>query len=250
MEQCKKSSDRESVSDQLLKFDTLLDSVLIEQFHLTLPSTMRLMNEVKPHSGTDSSPGSLKEPDKKKQKKIEDAKERKVDNKKLINERLCNNDEIYQQNFAGKHLDRRSSLCPLSRIRFLFQWLCKNNTDTSSQDLPVSTKKEYIDFIKVCQSWSTGHTHLCEVPLNRIKVPPDLPPKPHNSSETRTSKSFLNGNDPLELFSLSKIPNYTLQPSVPPILSPSKEVLAMSDSTNLAKDLLGKFDIEICFTRT
>ena len=31
---------------------------------------------------------------------------------------------------------------------------------------------------------------------------------------------------------------------VPPILSSSKEILAMSDSTNLAKDLLGKFDIE------
>ena len=77
---------RESVNDQLLKFDTLLNSVLIEQFHQTLPSTMRLVDEVNPHSGTGSSFGSLKEPDKKKQKKLEDTEERKVDNKKPFNE--------------------------------------------------------------------------------------------------------------------------------------------------------------------
>ena len=84
MEQCKSSKDRESVNDQLLKFDTLLDSVLIEQFHQTLPSTMRLVDDGKlsSHIGSGSSSGSSKEPDEKKQKKVEDAKERKVDNKK------------------------------------------------------------------------------------------------------------------------------------------------------------------------
>ena len=74
---------RESVNDQLLKFDTLLNS---EQFHQKLQSTVRLVDEVNPHSGTGSSFGSLKEPDKKKQKKLEDTKERKVDNKKPFNE--------------------------------------------------------------------------------------------------------------------------------------------------------------------
>ena len=72
----------------------------------------------------------------------------------------------------------------------------------------------------------------------------NLPPP-----DTRTIKSFLNGNDPLEVFSLLKIPSYKLQPSILPILSSSKEVLAMSDSTNLAKDLLGKFDIENVFSQ-
>ena len=72
------------MNDQLLKFDTLLDSVLIEQFHQTLPSTMRLVDDGKlsSHIGSGSSSGSSKEPDEKKQKKVEDAKERKVDNKK------------------------------------------------------------------------------------------------------------------------------------------------------------------------
>ena len=76
------------MEDHFLKFDTLLDSVLIEQFHQTIPSTMRLMDDGKlpSHTSSGSGSGSLKEPDKKKQKKLEDAKERKVDNKKPINE--------------------------------------------------------------------------------------------------------------------------------------------------------------------
>ena len=78
------------MNDQLLKFDTLLDSVLIEQFHQTLPSTIRLVDEVKPPPGTNSgsSSGSLKEPDKKKQKKLEDAKEQNVDNKIILDTRF------------------------------------------------------------------------------------------------------------------------------------------------------------------
>ena len=123
-------------------------------------------------------------------------------------------------------------------------------THTSSQDLAASTKKDYIDFIKVCRSWSTGHTSLCEVSLNKIRVPPDLSSKIHTPSKTRTINSLTYGNDLLEVLSLSKIPSSTLQPSVPPIISTSKEVLAMSDSTNLAKDLLGKFDIEMYFARS
>ena len=79
-----KACDRESMNDQLLKFDTLLDSVMIEQFQQTLSFTMRLVDGVNPHSGTGSNSGYLKEPDKKKQKKLEDTKEHKVDNKKPI----------------------------------------------------------------------------------------------------------------------------------------------------------------------
>lgn len=68
MEQCKNSKDRESVNDQLLKFDTLLDSVLIEQCHQTLPSTMRLVDdgELPSNTGSGSGSGCLKKPDKKK----------------------------------------------------------------------------------------------------------------------------------------------------------------------------------------
>ena len=95
MEQCKGSKDRESVNDQFLKFDTLLDFVLIEQFHQTLPSTMRLVDDVKLSCSTGTGSGSLKEPDKKKQKKLEDTKEQKVDNKKAIKEWLCNENGNY-----------------------------------------------------------------------------------------------------------------------------------------------------------
>ena len=95
MEQCKGSKDRESVNDQFLKFDTLLDSVIIEQFNQTLPSTMCLVDDVKLPCSTGSGSGFLKEPDKKKQKKLEDAKERKLDNKKAIKEWLCNENRNY-----------------------------------------------------------------------------------------------------------------------------------------------------------
>ena len=97
MEQCKSSKDRESVNDQILKFDTLLNSILLEQFHQTLPSIMRLVDDGKLPSHNGSSSDSLKEPDKKKQKKLEDAKERKVDNKKAINEWICNENKNYQK---------------------------------------------------------------------------------------------------------------------------------------------------------
>ena len=178
-----------------------------------------------------------------------------MDNKKPINEWLCNENENYQQKFAGKHLDKRPKLgkAPVC-VRFHTKGFCFNeyvnkNTHISSQDLSSSTKKDYTDFIKVCRSWSTGHTHLCEVPLNKIKVPPDLLSTLKLQQKYSTSTPFLNGNDPLEVFSLSKIPSSSLQTKVPPILSSSKEVLAMSDSTNLAEDLLGKFDIENVFCK-
>ena len=164
MEQCKSSKDRESVNDQLLKFDTLLDSVLIEQFHQTLPSTMRLVDDNNTGSGSGScsgsgsGSGSSKEPDKKKQKKVEDAKERKVDNKKPINEWLCNENKNYQQKFAGKHLDKRPKLgkAPVC-VRFHTKGFCFNdyvnkNTHISSQDFSTSMKKDYTDFVKVCRS--------------------------------------------------------------------------------------------------
>ena len=66
MELYKGSRDRESVNDQLLNFGTFLGSLLIEQFHQTLPSTIRLVDEVKPPPGAGSGSSSLKEPDKKK----------------------------------------------------------------------------------------------------------------------------------------------------------------------------------------
>ena len=146
------------MNDQLLKFDTLLDSVLIGQFHQTLPSTIRLVDEVKPPPGTNSgsSSSSLKEPDKKKQKQLEDAKERKVDNKKPIKEWLCNNSENYQQKFARKHLNKRPNLgkgpvCVYFHTKgFCFNDCVNKRTHISSQDLPVSTKKKYKDFIKNC----------------------------------------------------------------------------------------------------
>ena len=64
MELCKGSRDRESVNDQLLKFGMFLGSLLIEQFHQTLPSTIRLVEEVKPPLGASSGSSSLKELDK------------------------------------------------------------------------------------------------------------------------------------------------------------------------------------------
>ena len=154
----------------------------------------------------------------------------------------------------SKHLNKRPTIgkAPVC-VRFHTKGFCFNdcvnkNTHTSSQDLPTSTKKEYTNFIKVCRSWSTGNTPLYEVPLNKIRAPPpDLSSKLQTSSKTRKSTFFFNGNDSLEVFSLSKIPSYTLHPSVPPILSPSKDVLAMFDSTNLVMDILGKFDIEHVF---
>ena len=109
-------------------------------------------------SGSSSGSGSLKEPDKKKQKKLEDTKERKMDNKKPINEWLCNENENYQQKFTGKHLDKRPKLgkAPVC-VRFHTKVFCFNDcvnkkTHISSQDLSSSTKKDYIDFTKVCRS--------------------------------------------------------------------------------------------------
>ena len=59
---------------------------------------MRLVHEVKLAlgAGSGSNSGSLKELDKKKLKKVEDAEDRKVDNTKSIKEWLCNTNENYQ----------------------------------------------------------------------------------------------------------------------------------------------------------
>ena len=59
---------------------------------------MRLVDEVKLAlgAGSGSSPSSLKELDKKKQKKVKDAEDRKVDNTKTIKEWRCNTNENYQ----------------------------------------------------------------------------------------------------------------------------------------------------------
>ena len=45
MEQCKQAKDREDVNDRLLNFSTMLDSVLVDQFYQTLPSTMKLVSD-------------------------------------------------------------------------------------------------------------------------------------------------------------------------------------------------------------
>ena len=129
-----------------------------------------------------------------------------MDNKKSIKEWLCIENENYQQKFAGKHLNKRPKLgkapvCAHFNTKdFCFNDCVNNNIHTSSQDLPSSTKKEYTDIIKVCISWSTGYTHLCEVPLNKIKIPPDFPSTLKTQQTPTTSNSPLHGNAPLEVF--------------------------------------------------
>ena len=70
IEQCKGTKNRESVNNHFLKFDTLFDSVLIEQFHRTFPSTMRLVDDTKLFSSFGSGSGSLKEPDKRSKRSL------------------------------------------------------------------------------------------------------------------------------------------------------------------------------------
>ena len=50
MKQCKGSRDRESVNDQLQKFGTVLESVLIDKFHQIIPPIIRLVDEIKNYS--------------------------------------------------------------------------------------------------------------------------------------------------------------------------------------------------------
>ena len=57
---------------------------------------------------------------------------------------------------------------------------------------------------------------------------------------------FLNKNNTLEAVSLSKISSLAIQPRVPP----TKEVLSISDTRNLVRDVLGKFNIEKVFCET
>ena len=80
MEQCKRVKDREDVNDQLLNFSTMLDSVLIDQFYQTLTSIMKLVSNT---SSPSSSVGDNPKPSKK-SKKNGDNEDRKVDNKKSV----------------------------------------------------------------------------------------------------------------------------------------------------------------------
>lgn len=89
--------------------------------------------------------------------------------------------------------------------------LVKKNTHTSSQDLPTSIKKEYTDFIKVYRSRSTEPIPLCDVSLNKIRIPPIF-----LLNATQLPKR--ERDDPLEYLSLSKISNLAIQSIVPPNL--------------------------------
>ena len=100
----------------------------------------------------------------------------------------------------------------------------RKNTYTSSKSVDPDQLDTY--------PYVRYHSTRSEYPFPIFLLNSKLHPK-----QERVLPSFLNGNDPLEIFSLSKIPSSTLQPSVPPSLSSSKKVLAMSDFTNLAQDL-------------
>ena len=153
MEQCKQAKDREDVNDQLLNFSTMLDSVLIDQFYQTLPSTMKLVSDKPSHqtsAGVNSKPS-------KKQKTKNETEDRKVDNKKPVPAWICKESEDYREIFAGKNCTQRPKIgnFPMC-VRFHTKGFCfsdciNKSSHLPSQDLPQNTKTSYSNFIKICR---------------------------------------------------------------------------------------------------
>ena len=131
----------------------MLDSVLIDQFYQTLPSTMKLVSDKPSHQnsvGVNSKPS-------KKQKTKNENEDRKIDNKKPVQEWICQEGEDCREKFAGKHCTKRPKIgnFPMC-VRFHAKGFCftdciNKSSHLPSQDLPQNTKKSYSNFMKICR---------------------------------------------------------------------------------------------------
>ena len=129
----------------------MLNSVLVDQFYQTLPSTMKLVSDKPSHqSSIGINPKSPK-----KQKTKNENEDRKVDNKKPVQEWLCQEGEDYREKFAGKHCTKRPKIgnfpmCTRFHIKdFCFADCINKSFHLPSQDLPQNTKKNYSNFIEI-----------------------------------------------------------------------------------------------------
>ena len=143
MEQCKQTKDREDVNDQLLNFSTMLDSVLIDQFYQTLPSTMELVSDKSsPSSSVGDNPKLQRN-----QRRIVITKIEKLTTKSLFKNGFCKEGEDYRVNFAGKHLTRRPKISNfqmcvgLHTKDFCFADCINKSSHIPCQDLPQNTKR-------------------------------------------------------------------------------------------------------------
>ena len=111
----------------------MLDSVLIDLFYQTLPSTMKLVSD-KPSRQT--SVGVNSKPSKK-QKTKNASENRKVDNKKPVPECICKESEDYREKFAGKHCTKRPKIgnFPMC-VRFHAKGFCFSDCINKSSHLP------------------------------------------------------------------------------------------------------------------
>ena len=143
MEQYKQAKEREDVNDQLLNFSTMLESVLIDQFYQTIPSTMKLVSDNPSHQ---TSVGVNSKPSKKKKTKNE-----------MKTERLIPKNLYYRETFTGKHCTKRPKIgnfpmCVRFRTKgFCFTDCINKISHLPSQDLPLNTKQIYSSFIKICR---------------------------------------------------------------------------------------------------
>ena len=154
LDQCRAASNRRTVNDSLLTFDTLFDQVLTDSFYQTLPPTFKdfssppvpqiIQNNHESHRSKRSRPND------------EQNKERVI-NTKQIDEWIVSPTD-YRLKVMGKLLDARPTLNnrPMCQ-RFHSKGYCftdcvNKSTHTPSKDIEPTVQKLYLKYVTRCRN--------------------------------------------------------------------------------------------------
>ena len=153
LDQCRSHTQRRTVNDSLLNFDTIFDQVLTDSFHQSLPTTFKDFSTSTP-GPPDQSPNETPRT-KKARLNHTDEKER-ITNPKQIDHWIVSPSD-YRTKVMGKCLDARPRLnnrpmCQRFHSKgYCFSDCVNKNTHIPSMDIDPTTQKLYLKYIDRCK---------------------------------------------------------------------------------------------------
>lgn len=158
LESCMRAEDREEVNDSLLRLTRVMDSILLDEFHQTLPLTFSSFKRKSPEDKNGNEKKRFKEGKEKEEDEKEKNRPEKVENTGRIENWLCTDSTEFKEKFVGKNSDKRPKINgKLACQRFHTKGFCYSNcrnvtTHIPSKQLSEDVKTKYAEYVSLCKA--------------------------------------------------------------------------------------------------
>ena len=159
----RRATDREDINDSIINFTSIINKVVLDQFHLVLPPTFTI-SKAKTSKMEEQQLTKKQKRDNKKLKRDnknttpKDGDARKVVNKKVPIEFCLLEKEDYKKNFAHNNIEHRpkwnedSQMCPRWWTHGTCYKYCRNAAShVASSELSADCKAAFIEYLETAR---------------------------------------------------------------------------------------------------